>query len=239
MGIIRESFVIFKNWAEAIEALPDDYQLEAYKALVKYGLTGEIPTEISAFVKSLLISFSTGIEKSILRYATSVENGKLGGRPSKSITKTCDKIEEKSKITQENLTEPNQTYNNQTEPTPNLNDNKSYNKYNIKEINKEKNTILTDSELLSLIESEFKDKDVCEKFKQYALMRKGMGKNKAIRTIGTFESCIKKLRKYANTKQEALDVLDNSISSCYQGLFDIFKKCTKKTISQEAIPYAN
>ena len=38
MGIIRDSFVIFKNWAEAINALPEENQLETYKALVSYGL---------------------------------------------------------------------------------------------------------------------------------------------------------------------------------------------------------
>ena len=30
MGIIRDSFVVFKNWADAINAMPEEYQLETY-----------------------------------------------------------------------------------------------------------------------------------------------------------------------------------------------------------------
>ena len=107
-----------------------------------------------------------------------------------------------------------------------------------KEINKEKSTILTDSELYSLIEEEFKDSDVCQKFKDYADMRKAMGKNKAIRTLSTLNSCINKLRKYAKTKQEAIEILDYSIANCYQGLFDKFGH-DRKEVAKEAIPYAN
>lgn len=103
MGIIRDSFVMFKNWAEAINALPEDYQLESYKALASYGISGEIPEGISAVAKAMLISFSTGMENSILRYNASVENGKKGGRPRKEETQ--ENLEKPSE-TQENLEEP-------------------------------------------------------------------------------------------------------------------------------------
>ena len=43
--IIRDSFVMFKNWFEAIDALPEEFQLEAYKSLSKYGLTGVMPED--------------------------------------------------------------------------------------------------------------------------------------------------------------------------------------------------
>ena len=65
-----------------------------------------------------------------------------------------------------------------------------------------------------------------------------MGKNKAIRTKSTLDSCIQKLRKYAQTKEEALEILDYSIANCYQGLFDRFNH-GKKSEDKEAIPYAN
>ena len=81
MGIIRDSFIIFKNWADAINALPDEYQLEAYKALAEYGTTGVVPENISAVTKAMLISFSVCMENSIVRYNNAVENGKKGGAP--------------------------------------------------------------------------------------------------------------------------------------------------------------
>lgn len=81
MKIIRDSFVIFKNFVEAINALPEEYQLETYKAVMTYGLNGEIPQNLSPVANAMLISFSKGMENSIARYAASVENGKKGGAP--------------------------------------------------------------------------------------------------------------------------------------------------------------
>jgi hypothetical protein len=49
---------MFKNWSDAIDALPEEYQLETYKAVSKYGLTGEMPSDISPIAKAILISFS-------------------------------------------------------------------------------------------------------------------------------------------------------------------------------------
>ena len=117
MGIIRDSFVMFKNWAEAIEALPEEYQLETYKAVVSYGLNGEIPQNLSAVSKAMLISFSKGMENSILRYNASVENGKKGGRPKKE---NLDITEDNQTITQENLEKPSKTQENLDEPNHNL-----------------------------------------------------------------------------------------------------------------------
>ena len=72
MGIIRDSFVIFKNWAEAIETLPEEYQLETYKALVRYGVNGVIPEDISPVAKAMLVSFSRDMENNIAKYTASV-----------------------------------------------------------------------------------------------------------------------------------------------------------------------
>ena len=132
MGIIRDSFVIFKNWAEAINTLPEEYQLETYKALVNYGLNGVIPDGLSPVAHAMLISFSTGMENNILRYNASVENGKKGGRPKKEITQenldvNLEEIEKPYETQQNlekpshNLTKPNETQPNLDEPNPNLN----------------------------------------------------------------------------------------------------------------------
>lgn len=132
MGLIRDSFVIFKNWADAIEALPEEYQLECYKAVAKYGLTGEIPEGISAVSKALLVSFSVGMENSICKYNASVENGKKGGnpnfkkgQPNPYYAKNDNK--DNSNITE--ITEDNQpiTEDNQRLPTHNLNVNVNVN----------------------------------------------------------------------------------------------------------------
>ena len=111
MGIIRDSFVIFKNWADAINTLPEEYQLETYKAVVAYGTSGEIPQDISPIAKAMLISFSKGMENSLAKYVASVENGKKGGRPKR----------EQPDQENENPEKPSETQNSPTEPTSNLN----------------------------------------------------------------------------------------------------------------------
>ena len=122
MGIIRDSFVMFKNWTDAINALPEEYQLETYKAVVAYGINGEIPQNLSPIANAMLISFSKGMENSIARYNASVENGKKGGRPPKNYENPAEENK-----TQENLEKPNLTQDNQEQPSKNLNVNDNVN----------------------------------------------------------------------------------------------------------------
>jgi hypothetical protein len=124
MGIIRDSFIVFKNFVDAINALPDEYQLETYKALMNYGLNGDIPQNLSPVANAMLISFSKGMETSVARYVASVENGKKGGRPPKAekvdnLNEPSQDLQEPSE-TQENLEKPRY---NLDKPSHNLNDN--------------------------------------------------------------------------------------------------------------------
>jgi len=204
-----------------IRELPANQQGAVYKAIFDYAMEEKEPVNLTGMSKAIFETTRQYWDTCRKQF----ENGQKGGRPSK----TKSQIETQEITQQETQTETQSEtlYNNNT-----INNNK-------KEKNKEKSaTILTDSELNCLIENEFADEDVRQKFKDYALMRKAMGKNKAIRTQATFDSCVLKLREYAKNKKEALGVLDNSISNCYQGLFDIYKHLTK-TPQQEAIPYAN
>ena len=77
----RESFVIYKNWAEAINLLPEEFQIETYKALVEYGLSGKKPDNVSAICNAMLVSFSKDMERNIERYNLAVQNGQKGGAP--------------------------------------------------------------------------------------------------------------------------------------------------------------
>lgn len=141
MGIIRDSFVMFKNWSDAIEALPEEFQLETYKALSKYGLTGEMPENMSPVVRAILISFSKGMENNIARYNASVENGKKGGRPRKEQP---SEENEQPGCENENLEKPRKTQENLNQPNHNLNVNVNVNdSVNVNEnVNENKNLIL-------------------------------------------------------------------------------------------------
>lgn len=243
MGLIRDSFVIFKNWADAINALPDEYQLETYKALVQYGISGEMPQGLSPVASAMLISFSVGMENSICRYSASVENGKLGGRPPKNKN-----LEEPNK-TQQNLDKPRQTQVNQQEPTNNLNvndnvnENVNVNDNILKRKNKKEKSdtalvdselvvkeILTDDEVINYIKANISDETVCKKFIDFANNRKAMGKKYAIRTKTTIDINLKNLRKWSKNVDDAIAILDYSIANNYQGLFAPKDKTTKQDV---------
>lgn len=220
----------FASYYAAIKELPDNKQGEVYKAVFDYAMEGIEPSNLSGLSLAVFNLIKPYLDSSKKQY----ENGIKGGRPARESQKQSEEEtqSETQTITQDETQE-------QSQRQTIKNKNKDIDIYK-KEINKErKNTILTDSELNSLIEDNFKDEEVCQKFKGYVEMRKAMGKNKAIRTKSTFDSCISKLRKYALNKQEAIEVLDNSIANCYQGLFDIFGHCKAQPKDREAIPYAN
>lgn len=220
----------FASYYAAIKELPDNKQGMVYKAVFDYAMEGIMPDNLSGMPKAIFELIKPYLDSSKKQY----ENGIKGGRPANHETQK--QSEEKTQDKTQIITQAETQGLSQRQTIKNKNKDIDINIK--KEINKEKNTILTDSELYSLIEDSFSDSEVCQKFKDYAEMRKAMGKNKAIRTKSTLDSCIKKLRQYARTKEEAIEILDYSIANCYQGLFDRFNH-GKKSADKEAIPYAN
>lgn len=104
---IRESFVFYKSFKEAIESLDTDRdKLLAYRTIIEYGLTGEEP-DVTGVAKTIYLLVKPQIDVNRKRYL----NGKKGGRP---------KINDKPS-------------NNQTEtkekPNDNYNEYDTYNKY--------------------------------------------------------------------------------------------------------------
>lgn len=76
---MREGFVFYKSWNDAIQMLPDDLQLESYKAIINYGLLGVEP-EGNGIVSAIFTMAKPFIDKNEERAA----NGSKGGRPPKS-----------------------------------------------------------------------------------------------------------------------------------------------------------
>jgi hypothetical protein len=84
---MKDSFVFYSSFHEAIDKLPDDVQLEMYRAICKYSLYGEIP-ELSPIANAMFILIRPNIDNAQSRYAARVENGKKGGRPPKTPNPT-------------------------------------------------------------------------------------------------------------------------------------------------------
>ena len=244
MGMIRESFVIFKDWDDAIRKAPEDVQLELYHALMDYAKTGEKPENLSWHANMFLSAISTGLESTINRYRASVENGKMGGRPKKE-TKPKEEIE--------NLEKPSKTYDNLSEPTQNLNVNVNVNEndnVDIKKKNiKEKSTLesgnivqkdyLTDEQVINYVKEQIHDQEVCSRFLDFVANRKAMGKKHAMRTKKTVDLNISFLRKHAKNTDEALAILDYSIMNNYQGLFELKDKNSNKAAEPRNTQYVS
>lgn len=75
---MRDSVLFYRSFVEAIDMLPEDEQLKAYRAIARYGLDGTEPEpEIDSVYMAVFLLAKPQIDANNRRY----ENGKRGGRP--------------------------------------------------------------------------------------------------------------------------------------------------------------
>lgn len=116
---MRDGFVFYASWLEAIKNLPREMQGEVLTAIIEYGLYGETTEAPKPITSAMLAMVKPQIDVNNKRY----ENGKKGGRPPKPETKP----------------KPNQ---NQTETKPKPSETKSEPKDKDKDKDKETTTIV-------------------------------------------------------------------------------------------------
>lgn len=74
-----DGFIFYESFAEAIDLLPAEDQLEAYKAICSYGITGELPEFDSNAARAIFIMAKPQIDANQKKRA----GGTTGGRPRK------------------------------------------------------------------------------------------------------------------------------------------------------------
>lgn len=72
---MKNSFVFYGSWWEAIKNLPRDVQGDVLTAIVEYGLSGETTGQLKPIAKAMLAMAKTQIDVNFQRY----KNGCLGG----------------------------------------------------------------------------------------------------------------------------------------------------------------
>ena len=87
----REAVLFYKSFDEAISLLPDEDQLETYRAIIRYGLYGEEP-DIDGVSGAIFLLAKPQIDANNRKY----ENGLRGGRPRKSEDE-ADKNQDETK----------------------------------------------------------------------------------------------------------------------------------------------
>jgi hypothetical protein len=89
---MKDSFVFYASFYEAISNLPGETQLEVYNAICKYALLGELP-ELSPIAKAMFTVMRPVMDAASARYEASVANGRKGGRPKKeNLEKPSDNL---------------------------------------------------------------------------------------------------------------------------------------------------
>ena len=86
---MRESFVFYASFLEAIEELDDKNQLKLYKAISNFAINDVEPDDLKGIAKAIFTLIKPQISASNKRYDNSKkcgEFGKLGGRPKKEKT---------------------------------------------------------------------------------------------------------------------------------------------------------
>jgi DnaD/phage-associated family protein len=119
---MRESFVFYKSFYEAIEKLPEEYQLEVIKAIMEYNFNGITP-ELSPIADAIFTLIKANLDSASARYDASVENGKKGGAPAgnqNAKKQPKNNLKTTQKQPKNNLEQPK---NNLEQPKNNLNDN--------------------------------------------------------------------------------------------------------------------
>ena len=119
---MRDSFVFYASFYEAISNLPGETQLEVYNALCKYALLGELP-ELSPIAKAMFTVMRPVMDAASARYEASVANGKKGGRPKKeNLEKPSNNLKG---LETENLEKPSRNLKVNDNDNDNVNDNES------------------------------------------------------------------------------------------------------------------
>lgn len=111
---MRESFVFYRSFYDAIKDLPRDVQGEIYTAIMEYSLYGKETENLKPIARSVFTLMKPQIDVNNKRF----ENGKRGGRP---------KSEDKPKGNQNETKEKPKNNQNETKDEPNVNVNDNVN----------------------------------------------------------------------------------------------------------------
>ena len=98
---MNESFVFYRSFYEAINEVPEENQLELFKAICEYSLNNKLPKLENKISRVIFKLIKPNIDSAKARYERAVEGGKMGGRPSKISNEQIEKLREEGKTNKE------------------------------------------------------------------------------------------------------------------------------------------
>ncbi len=240
---VKQGFLFKFKWLNRMSRLTATQKILLLETMNAYAQNQDISLFLKKMQEKTMIVWEMIQEElleDMLAYDTKVtilrENARKGGKASaakREASKSKQMVPNGSNFNQMvpngsnfNQKQPKATKSNQIEP-----DNNNIN-INTKLNNKEK---IYKKEIMDLLSEKFVDEEVVGKFVDFLNMRAGLGNNKEVTTIETFEALVEKLKKLASNKEEALQVLNNSIIN---NLTDLYPIKNKKKESG-GVQYAN
>ena len=121
---MKESFVFYHEWAEAIKDLPNKDRLEIYEAIISYSETGEIK-KLSGTAKVAFGFIKPQIDRNAGKYEAKVE--RMAKARSKNPNNNQTNISQKSDSNQTNISSDNVNVNDNDNVNDNVNENVNVN----------------------------------------------------------------------------------------------------------------
>ena len=112
---MKNSFVFYGSWWEAIKNLPRDVQGDVLTAIIEYGLSGETTGQLKPIAKAMLAMVKPQIDVNNQRF----ENGLKGGRQRKNGIKTEPNNNQNKTETEPNNVNVNGSSNEDKKESPN------------------------------------------------------------------------------------------------------------------------
>lgn len=103
---MKESFVFYRSFYDAIKCLPDEQRLEIYEAIFEYGLNDN-DVQLEGASQAIYNLTKPSINSANARYNASVENGRKGGRPKTNNLENLTKPNHNLDKPRYNLDKPN------------------------------------------------------------------------------------------------------------------------------------
>lgn len=235
---MKDSFVFYKSFFEAIEKLPEECQLEAYRSITKLALFGEDeePTGLASIV---YIMAKPQIEANFEKY----ENGRKGGAPkgNKNAKRKQPMVElennQKQPVVDLVVSEkqpPVEFKNNKKQPNVNVNVNDNVNDNDNVNANDagcfKKNN---DEEISDAVLGYSKKESLRKALFSYVDMRKQMG----VYTIDSFILTLKRLDSLSSDDKEKEEILMESVRNSWKDIYELKnRKAKKETSKKESVP---
>ena len=244
---MKDSFVFYKSFFDAIEELPEEHQLEAYRSIMMLALFG-IDEKPSGLASIVYIMAKPQIEANYEKY----ENGKKGGAPKgnknakrKQLDETMENNQKQPKqpvvVLENNLKQPQVEFqNNQKQPNVNVNVNDNVNDNDNVNVNDNVAACFiknNDEEITGAVLEYSRSESLRKALFSYVDMRKQMG----VYTIDSFIQTLKRLDSLATDDKVKEEILMESVRNSWKDIYELKNKTKKESKEVKKYPdwYSN